>query len=131
MSSGIFATPGSASASASASGGKVYGYNNISENAPVVVAPANPNRRKITFHNPGTSDIFVGPSLVQNVLGTAPTQPSNQALVPTNAALGGMFRVFGNGGTLAVEGECQGAWQALGVTGSGVTNFLTVMDSNV
>ena len=41
MSSGIFATPGSASASASASGGKVYGYNNVS-NAPVVVAYPTP-----------------------------------------------------------------------------------------
>lgn len=131
MSSGIFATPGSASASSSASGGKVYGYNNINETTATVVAQANANRRRIIFHNPGTNDLFVGPSNVQNTLGTAPTQPTNKPLVPTNAALGGMFRIYGNGGTLSVEGECQGAWQSLAVTGGGVANPLTVMDSNV
>jgi hypothetical protein len=67
---------------------------------------------------------------VQNILGTAPTQPSNVALVPTNAALGGMTRVYGNGGTLDITGECQGAWQALAVTSAGSTNPLTVIDSN-
>jgi len=114
----------------SASGGKVYGYNNINETTATVVAQANPSRQRITFHNPGPNDIFIGPSYIQNVLGTAPTTPSNVALTPTNAALGGMRRVFGNGGTLDISGECQGAWQALAVTGAGTTNPLTVMDSN-
>ena len=114
----------------SASGGKVYGYNNIAEAAPIVVAPANPSRAKITFHNPGASDIFIAPSFVQNVLGTSPTNPSNVALALSNAALGGSRRVYGNGGTLEISGECQGAWQALAVTGAGATNPLTVMDSN-
>jgi hypothetical protein len=112
----------------SASGGKVYGYNNISTAAPRVVAQANPTRQRIRFHNPGTEDIFIGPAFVQNVLGTAPTQGSNVALVPTTALLGGMTRVYGNGGTLEISGECQGAWQALAAAGT--TNALTVMDSN-
>lgn len=114
----------------SASGGKIYGYNNIAEAAAIVVAPANPSRAKITFHNPGANDIFVAPSFVQNVLGTSPTNPSNVALALSNAALGGSRRVYGNGGTLEVSGECQGAWQALAITGAGATNPLTVMDSN-
>lgn len=127
---GIITTgPGSPLAFSSASGGKVYGYNNISNLAAIVVAQANTSRQKITFHNPGTEDIFIAPSNVQNVLGTAPTNPSNVALVPTTAALGGCFRVYGNGGVLSIEGECQGAWQALAAAGT--TNPLTVMDSNV
>jgi len=114
----------------SASGGKVYGYNNINETTGRVVAPANPSRVKISFHNPGANDIFVAPVNVQNVLGTSPTNPSDAVLVLSNAALGGSRRVYGNGGTLDITGECQGAWQALAVTGAGTTNPLTVMDSN-
>lgn len=129
---GIISTgPGSPLAFSSASGGKVYGYNTVREDAVLIVAQPNTSRQSITFHNPGASDIFVGPAYVQNVLGTAPTQPSNHALVPTNAALGGMWRVYGNGGVLVISGECQGAWQALAVTGAGITNPLTVMESNV
>ncbi len=129
---GIISTgPGSPLAFSAASGGKVYGYNNIAEAALVVVAQPNTSRQKITFHNPGPNDIFVGPANVQNVLGTAPTQPSNVALVPSNAVLGGCWRVYGNGGVLSIEGECQGAWQAFAVTGAGTTNPLTVMESNV
>lgn len=114
----------------SASGGKVYGYNNIAEAAPIMVAPANPSRQRIRFHNPGPNDIFIGPQYVQNVLGTMPNQPSNVALTPSAAALGGMTRVYGNGGTLDITGECQGAWQALANTGAGSSNPLTVIDSN-
>lgn len=112
----------------SASGGKIYGFNNISNAAPIVVAQANPSRQRIRFHNPGTEDIFVGPAFVQNVLGSAPTQGSNVALAPTTSLLGGMFRIYGNGGVLEISGECAGAWQALAA--SGITNPLTVMDSN-
>ncbi len=122
---GIISTgPGSPLAFASASGGKVYSYNNISESASITVAPANAFRTKLLFHNPGTSDIFVAPANVQNT-------GSNVALTPTNAALGGCFRVYGNGGTLVIEGECQGAYQAFAATGAGATNPLTVMDSNI
>lgn len=126
----IIGGAGAPLAFSSASGGKVYGYNNINETTARIVAPANPSRQKIRFHNPGANDIFVGPQFVQNVLGTVPTQPSNVALVPTNSALGGMTRVYGNGGTLDITGECQGAWQALAVTGASTTNPLTVIDSN-
>lgn len=119
---------GAPQAFSSASGGKVYGYNNISNLAAIVVAQANVSRQRIRFHNPGTEDIFIGPAFVQNVLGTAPTQGSNVALTPTTAALGGMFRIYGNGGVLEIVGECQGAWQALAADGT--TNPLTVMDSN-
>lgn len=102
------------------SGGKVYAYNNIST-VPSVVAPANTSRRKITFHNPGDVDIFIAPSQ-QYSAGALST------LTPTTAALGGCFRVFANGGTLSVEGECQGAWQAFSASSNGKP--LTVMDTN-
>lgn len=126
----IFAGPGGALAYSSASGGKVYGYNNINETSGTVIAPANPSRQKITFHNPGTNDVYIAPSVIQNILGTAPANPSNVALTLTNAALGGSRIVYGNGGTLEISGECQGAFQALAKTGAGTTNPLTVMDSN-
>jgi hypothetical protein len=129
---GIISTgPGSPLVVSGASGGKVYGYNNIGEAAARVVAQVNTSRQSIIFHNPGASDIFVAPANVQNVLGTAPTQPSNAALTPSNAALGGSFRVYGNGGSLTITGECAGAWQAIAITGAGTTNPLTVMESNV
>jgi len=61
---GIISTgPGSPLAFSAASGGKVYGYNNISEFAAIVTAQANPSRQKITFHNPGASDIFIASKL--------------------------------------------------------------------
>lgn len=126
----IFGGVGGSQVFSSASGGKVYGYNNINETTGTVVAPANPSRVKITFHNPGANDIYVAPSVIQNVLGTAPTNPSNVALVLTNAALGGSRIVYGNGGTLEITGECQGQWQALAKTAAGATNPFTVMDSN-
>lgn len=122
--------PGSPLAFSSASGGKIYGYNDIRASAGRQVAPANPSRQKITFHNPGLNDLFIGPMFVQNVLGTSPTTPADAAYNLINAVLGGSFRVYGNGGTLSIEGECQGGWQALAVTGAGEANPLTVMDSN-
>ena len=114
----------------SASGGKIYGYNNVSESAAIVVAQQNPSRQRIRFHNPGPNDLFIAPVNVQNVLGTAPTQPSNVTLALSNANLGGAIRVYGNGGTLDITGECQGAWQALAITSAGASNPLTVIDSN-
>lgn len=104
----------------SASGGKVLGYNNLDDTTPVQVAPANAARIRIIFHNPGENDVLVYPTV--NALGAANA--------PTVAAPGGAFRVFSNGGTLEVSGECQTSWAALSV-GEGSTNPLTVMDSNV
>ena len=59
------------------------------------------------------------------------TTGSNVAFSPSNAALGGCIRVYGNGGQFTIEGECQGAYQAFAVTGAGTTNPLTVIDTNV
>ncbi len=103
------------------SGGKVYAYNNLST-TPEVVAPANPQRTSITFHNPGTVDAFIAPQYVVNT-------GSQVALTPTTSALGGCFRVYANGGQLVIGGECQGQWQAFSASAS--CNPLTVVDSNV
>lgn len=119
----IQTTPGAPGAMSSASGGKVYPYNNITNANNVQVAPANPSRNSVVFHNPGTQDIFVSPTTALNTAGQA------VALTPTLAALGGTFRVYANGGTLQITGECQTAWQALAADGT--TNALTVMDSNI
>lgn len=105
-----------------ASGGKVYAYNNLNT-TPETVAPANPTRKQITFHNPGTVDVMIAPATVVASNGTS------TPLAPTTSALGGCFRVYANGGTLVISGECQTPWQAFAVSSSG--NPLTVMDSNV
>ena len=105
----------------SASGGRVYAFNNLTT-APQQVVGQNPSRQKITFHNPGTVDLFVAPATVQN-------SGSDVALAPTTAALGGCIRIYANGGTLSITGECQKPWQAFAASGSG--NPLTVVDSNV
>lgn len=129
MSLSVTVIPGGAAATGPVGGGKVYGYNNITNANNVTVAQANPTRTQITFHNPGPNDIFISPVQIQNTLGTAPTQPTNKAFTPTTAALGGTFRLYGNGATMIITGECQGAWQAL--ASASTTNPLTVMDSNV
>lgn len=116
----ILTGPGSPLAFASASGGKVYAFNTLST-TPQVVAPANAFRQRITFHNPGDVDIFIAPA---NVVNTG----SQVALTPTTSALGGCWRVFANGGTLEISGECNGAWQAFSASSTGKP--LTVMDSN-
>lgn len=127
---GLISTgPGSPLSAVGASGGKIYGYNNITNANNTTVAQANPARQKITFHNPGSVDIFVSQTAAQNVLGTAPTSPADVAFSPTTALLGGTFRVYANGGTLVIDGECQKAWQALAA--SGTTNPLTVIETNV
>jgi N-methylhydantoinase A/oxoprolinase/acetone carboxylase beta subunit len=102
-----------------------------------VVAPANSKRTQISFDNPGAVDIIVFPVLVQALNPTwtsgsnldGNTSISSVVLAPTTAALGGGYRIYGNGGSRTITGECQGAWQALAISGSG--NPLTVTDSNV
>jgi hypothetical protein len=118
---GITTNVGSPGAVSSASGGKVYAYNAIST-APAVVAPANTSRQTIVFHNPGTGNLYVGPSQVLNAAG------SGVPLTPTTAAVGGCFILF-PGATLTVTGECQGSWQAFAAANA--NNPLTVMDSNL
>jgi hypothetical protein len=109
---------GGASAFSSASGGKVSKVSTLGT-SPITVAVANPSRKKIVFHNPGTIDVYVAPTIDAN----------GAALTIALATLGGSFLIYANGGTLSIEGECQGAWQALSASGS--NNPLTVMDSNV
>ncbi len=104
-----------------ASGGLNLAFNNIST-TPAQVIPQDVQRVSITFHNPGSVDIFIAPTLVQ---GTG----SDVALVPSTAALGGCWRVFANGGTLTFNGECQKAWQAFSASGSG--NPLTITESRI
>ena len=112
--------PGGSNAVGPTSGGKVFAYNALTT-APAQVAAANPSRTSITFHNPGTVDIFIAPAQIQ-------TSGSNTAFAPTTAALGGCFRLTATS-NLTITGECQGAWQAFAA--SGTTNPLTVIDTNV
>ena len=122
----IFGVVGGSQVFSKANGGKVYAYNTITDTAPTTVAPGNPSRQKIVFHNPGSVDVFIAPALAYtSSSGTTPA-----TLTPTTAALGGAWRVFANGGSLEISGECQGAWQALAASG-GAVNPLTVMDSNI
>lgn len=109
-------SPGSAQ---SANGGKVTGFNNIGNVTPVALLSDNGSRAQLTFHNPGSNDILVYPT-------TTSTGATN---APTVAAPGGGFRVFANGGTLTITGECQQAWSALSFAGT--NQALTVMESNV
>lgn len=115
----IFSFPGSPGAAQTANGGKVYPFNNIGNVTPVAILAANPQRVSVTFHNPGSNDILVYPT----------TQATGSANAPTAASPGGGFRVYANGGTLLVTGECQQAWAALSF--SGTNQALTVMESNV
>ena len=122
---GIIQTgPGSPLTIAGGSGGKVYKYNAI-DTTPQGVLPANTARQSIVFHNPGTIDIFICPTSGYADVNAV----SRTSFTPTTSALGGCFRVYGNGGSLTITGECQLAWQAFSASGSG--NPLTVMESNV
>lgn len=117
----LIAGVGSSQSVGPTSGGKVYAYNNLNT-TPQQVAAANQSRTSITFHNPGTVDVFVAPALVQ-------TTGSSVALVPSTGSLGGCLRVYANGGQVTIAGECQGAWQAFSASAS--NNPLTVIDTNV
>lgn len=110
------------------SGGKTYAFNNIGT-APSVVAPSNTPRNSITFHNPGSVNIYVAPVNVQAIDSIPATGIINQPLTPSPSALGGCLLVFANGGQITLTGECSGAFQAFAATGS--TNALTVIESNV
>lgn len=111
--------PGGSPAVGPTNGGKVWAFNAIGNSSPTAVLAINSDRVSITFHNPGANDILVYPNL--NAVG--------QTQAPTSAAPGGAFRIFANGGTLIISGECQGAWSAIAV--SGTNQSLTVMESNV
>lgn len=116
---GLIAGIGSPQAFSSASGGKMHAFNTLNAAGGVEVAPQNPSRVTLTFHNPGTVDALVYPAI--NSFGNF--------ISPSNASRGGAFLVFANGGTLVISGEIQTAWNAISV--SGANNPLTVMDSNI
>jgi len=126
---GQFSTPVGAT-----NGGKVYAYNNLGT-SPITVAPQNVSRGSITFHNPGSVNVVIFPTQVQNTPGTAPTSANgvpnvtNTTLTPTTTTLGGGIMIYANGGQITMTGECQNAWQALATSGS--NNPLTVIESNV
>jgi hypothetical protein len=117
----IITSVGSPGSIGPTSGGKVTAFNAIST-VPGQVLGANQFRVQALFHNPGGQDIFIYPINVLNASG------QNTPLAPTTAALGGCFRVFANGGTLTLTGECQGAWGAFAAANA--NNPLTVMDTN-
>jgi|SRR6185437_3117048 len=117
----IQVNPGSPLTVGGGSGNKISGFQAITT-SPALVLPANPSRQSVTFHNPGTVDIYVAPT-------TLITNGSQSNFAPSPSILGGTFLIYANGGSLTVTGECQCGWQAFAATGS--TNFLTVMESNV
>lgn len=119
---GIIQTnPGSPLTIAGGSGQKIYSFNAL-DTSRTEVALANPARQSITFHNPGSVDVFIAPVYIQ-------TTGSDVTFSPTTAALGGCFRVYANGGSLTITGECNKAWNAFAASGAG--NPLTVMESNI
>lgn len=117
----ITTSVGSPGTTSSAGGGRTYAFNNLTT-TPQQVLGANPQRQSITVHNPGTIDAFIAPAFIQN-------NGSDVALVPSPSALGGCYRVYANGGTLTITGECQKAYQAFSASATG--NPLTITDSNV
>jgi hypothetical protein len=98
-------------------GTKIAPFNNIAT-APMQVAATNSYRESITFSNPGSQTVFVAPLVDGN----------GKALTPSMSALGGCFPVVG-GASMTLNGECQGGWQALAL--SGTSNPLTVFDNNL
>lgn len=121
---GIISGVGASGTVSSANGGKVYSLNSLNAVTASVLAPPNPQRMQILFHNPGVVDILVFPQFAINYqTGVGINNPA------TVAAPGGGFIVFANGGSLTLTGECQVAWYGFAV--SGAAGALTVMDSNV
>src|SRR5262245_59334148 len=114
----VIALAGGPFVSQAANGGKVYGFSTIGNVSPVTVLSSNGQRRRVVFHNPGANDVLVYPT----------TTGTGAVNAPTIASPGGGFRIFGNGGMLTIEGECQQAWAALHFTTTGQP--LTVMESN-
>jgi len=97
----------------------VTAVNNLNT-TPAQVIAANQNRVSISFHNPGTNDVFVyqTQTLVSGSLVN---------LVPSLSSLGGCYRIFGNGGGLTLTGECQLAFGAFSASGS--NQPLTITES--
>jgi hypothetical protein len=117
---GVVSFVGAPQSIGAANGGKIYANNGVGTSN-VQVAPANPNRRSIIFHNPGTVNLYV--SMTTQVSQAGVGAP----LVPSPAALGGTFLIYPGGLLTFQGGEIQLVWQAFAASG---TNPITVMDSN-
>ena len=119
--SGVVSFVGASPSTGPTNGGKTYAWN-ILTNMSIVVAPANPSRRSIIFHNPGTVNIYVSMPLQMFLDGT-------QGILDPNIIEPGGGFLLAPGQTLSfMGGEIQTAWQAS--SASGTNNALTVMDSN-
>jgi hypothetical protein len=101
-----------------ASGGKVTAINNLTSVSNTQVIGSNPSRVSITFHAPGSIDIYVSPTV----------NAQGQTLAPSLASLGGTYHIFA-GADRTLTGECQGAFQAF--SASSTNQPLTVSESNV
>lgn len=113
----IVGGPGQPLTVSSASGGKVTAVNNLGT-APLSVIGANPARQKITFHNPGTVNLYVFCRV--DVNGNLQTC--------SLASLGGSYVIF-PGAVFELTGECQRSYSAFAA--SGVNNPLTITESNL
>src|SRR5215467_13035740 len=93
---GIVSLVGAPQSIGPTNGGKIYAFNAIGTTN-VQVAPANPSRRSIVFHNPGTINLYVSMTtqISQNGIGSP--------LVPNSAALGGTFLLL-PGATMTFQG---------------------------
>lgn len=111
-----FSSVGSPGTVGGASGGYNFALNNITT-TPTQVLNQDPQRRSITWHNPGTIPIYVAQTVVQN-------SGTDVPLTPSPSALGGCWLVPPNGGILTFDGECQKPWQAFAPMGT--TNPLTI-----
>jgi hypothetical protein len=118
--SGVVSFVGAPQSVSGANGGKIYADNNLA-NDPHQIAPANPNRRSIVFHNPGTADVYVTMAYQMTQNGTA---VPNSANIET---IGGAFRILPAGTLSFIGGEIQAAWLGF-AAGDGIP--ITVMDSN-
>lgn len=124
----FLASPGGSTAVGPTSGGKITAFNTIST-TPQLVAEANPQRRTISFTNPGPNVMWVAPQFIQSLNTPLSPQSVNIPLTPSPSVLGGCFLIPPNGGSQTFSGECAGAWQAFAYTGT--TNALTVAESNI
>lgn len=87
-----------------------YGYDSITSAPTTVVAMSTGATwpTEIVFHNPSTLDILVYPSEDAN----------GMSLGVVSSSPGGSFRVYGNGGSIIIEGGSTMAWLAIS-TGTG------------
>jgi hypothetical protein len=96
----------------------ISAVNNIGSGGVSPIIGTNPGRNSINFHNPGTVDIIVFPTVVL----------TPATFTPSLSALGGGFRIFANGGDRTFSGNvaCQ-AWQAIAASSS--NNPLTITET--